>query len=313
VLTSALATTTWRKYCGYLLRFRDFCWEREISFPPRAHVAIAATANFVEAATRSAQRPASTVNSILAGIAALYEPLGLFPTRDPLITRLRKGIVRTRTKRPIAASPSFDPSAIRDLFHRWGERPTKLQLRAKLLALLCLLGAFRISATALPYFDAVNRASTDEKLVVPVVGYKNDRLGEGNTVTIFQSSDERCCPVATFRDWKARTRSIRAGVRECRLLFTLESPPRQLRPDECAAILWDTAREAGLDVAVFTPKTFRKTGVRAGLDSGIQPDAILKLGGWASAETFWHHYVSRSIPDNYTDLIFDIDSPSLPP
>jgi hypothetical protein len=78
-------------------------------------------------------------------------------------------------------------------------------------------------------------------------------------------------------------------------------------------ILRDTAREAGLDVAIFTPKTFRKMGVRTGLNAGIQLDAILKLGGWASAETFWHHYVSCSIPNNYTDLIFDIDSPSPPP
>lgn len=224
VLTAALATSTWRKYHGYLLRFCDFCWERKISFPPRPHVAVAATANFVKAATRSTQRPTSTINSILAAVAALYEPLNLFPTRDPLITQLQKGIIHTRTKQPIATSPSFNPSAIRDLFHRWGEQPTKSQLQAKLLALLCLLRAFRVSATALPYFNAVSRASTNKKLVVPVIGYKNNRLGEGNTVTIFQSSDERCCPITTFKDWKTRTRAIRASARDCRLLFTLESP-----------------------------------------------------------------------------------------
>jgi hypothetical protein len=141
-----------------------------------------------------------------------------------------------------------------------------------------------------------------------VVGFKNDRFGEGNTVTIFKSSDDLCCPVRTFNEWKARTRTLRAGTHDCRLLFTLEAPPRQLRPDECATILRETAKEAGLDVATFTPKSFRKTGVRKGLDVGIQPDAILKLGGWASADTFWHHYVARSIPSTYTDLIFDVDT-----
>jgi hypothetical protein len=68
---------------------------------------------------------------------------------------------------------------------------------------------------ALPYFNAVSRASTDEKLIVPVVGYKNDCLGEGNTVTIFQSLDEQCCPVATFKDWKMCTRAIRASAHDC--------------------------------------------------------------------------------------------------
>jgi hypothetical protein len=46
----------------------------------------------------------------------------------------------------------------------------------------------------------------------------------------------------------------------------------------------------------------------AGLTAGIQLDAIMKLGGWASAETFWHHYVLCMIPESYTDLIFDVAS-----
>lgn len=177
----ALVLTMWRKYCGYLIHFCDFCWEREISFPPQAHVAVVAMANFVKTATCTAQQPTSTINSILAAIAALYEPLGLFPMKDPLIARLRKGIVHARTKRPIAMSLSFNPVVIKDLFHKWGERPTKTQLQVKLLTLLCLLGAFRVLATALPYFDVVNWASMKEKLVVLVVSYKNDRFGEGST------------------------------------------------------------------------------------------------------------------------------------
>jgi hypothetical protein len=69
----------------------------------------------------------------------------------------------------------------------------------------------------------------------------------------------------------------------------------------------------GLDITIFTLKTFCKMGVWTGLDAGIQLDAILKLGRWVSAEMFWHHYVSRSIPNNYTNLIFDINSLSPPP
>ncbi len=99
---------------------------------------------------------------------------------------------------------------------------------------------------------------------------------------------------------------MRAGVRECRLIFALDGSAGDLRAEDCAAILREVATEAGLDVRVLTPKSFRKSGVMAGLAAGIQPDAIMKLGGWASAETFWHHYVSRAIPESYTDLIFDV-------
>jgi len=252
------------------------------------------------------------INNIIAAIAALYEPLGFTPTKDLLIACLCRGIIQSRMKRPIATSTSFDLALLCDLFHKWGTRPSKQQLHVKLLALPCLLGVFRVSAMALPYFDAVNQVSTDRSLVVPVVGYKNDRFGDGNTVTIHQLSDELCCPIATFKEWKRRTSALRTDTRNCRLLFTLENPPRKLRPDECAAILLDMAVEAGLDPAIFTHKSFRKTGVRTGLDAGVQPDAILKLGGWASAETFWHHYVARSVPPAYTDLIFDVDRPTPP-
>jgi hypothetical protein len=64
-----------------------------------------------------------------------------------------------------------------------------------------------------------------------------------------------------------------------------------LQPEECVVILQEVASEAGLDPTVFMPKTFWKTSVQAALDMGIQPDVILRLGRWASAETFWHHYV----------------------
>jgi len=43
------------------------------------------------------------------------------------------------------------------------------------------------------------------------------------------------------------------------------------------------ATDAGLDPAIFTAKTFRKSGIMAGIDAGV------------------------AIPRTYTDLIFDIN------
>jgi len=45
----------------------------------------------------------------------------------------------------------------------------------------------------------------------------------------------------------------------------------------------------------------------AGIHAGVEPDAIFCLGGWQSAETFYHHYVVQAIPHTYTDLIFDVN------
>jgi len=144
-------------------------------------------------------------------------------------------------------------------------------------------------------------------LSVPIVGYKNDLYGDGKQVSLHESSNELCCPVRTFEAWKRRTCSLRRGVPNCPLLFSLQRPIKQLSASESAFILKELATDTGLDPAIFTAKTFRKSGIMAGIDAGVEPDAIFCLGGWRSAETFYRHYIVQAIPRTYTDLIFDVD------
>jgi len=96
-------------------------------------------------------------------------------------------------------------------------------------------------------------------------------------------------------------------VHNCPLLFSLQRPIKQLSASESAFILKELATNTGLDLTIFTAKTFRKSGIMAGIDAGVEPDAIFRLGGWQSAETFYHHYIVQAIPHTYTNLIFNID------
>jgi len=71
------------------------------------------------------------------------------------------------------------------------------QLRTKLLAMLCVLGALRVASTTLPKFDQVTIITTANHcaLSVPIVGYKNDLYGDSKQVSLHESSNELCCPV----------------------------------------------------------------------------------------------------------------------
>jgi hypothetical protein len=309
LLNSALAASTWKRYAGNLRRFKAYCLANDISFPPERDEAVGAIASFLESATQSSQQPRSTVASLSAAIGALYETADFHPTRDPLLSRVKHALVRLRTTRPIKHGAVFDTSALRNLFLKWGASLSLQQLRAKLLAMLCVLGALRVASTVLPKFDQVTivTAAGHRALSVPIVGYKNDLYGDGKHVTLHESSNELCCPVRTFEAWKKRTRSLRRSVRNCPLLFSLQRPIEQLSAARSAAILKELATDAGLDPAVFTAKTFRKSGVMAGIHAGVEPDAIFRLGGWRSAETFYRHYVVQAVPRAYTDLIFDVD------
>lgn len=94
------------------------------------------------------------------------------------------------------------------LFVKWGHNPSRTRLQAKLLTLLCILGAFHISMATLLYFDMVDEASPQDcsSLVVLVVSYKNDRFSDGNMVVLHPCSNAHLCLVATFHAWKKMKR-----------------------------------------------------------------------------------------------------------
>jgi hypothetical protein len=142
-------------------------------------------------------------------------------------------------------------------------------------------------------------------LIVPVSGYKNDTYGEGLTVTLYECKEAALCPVRTFQRWTDQTEHVHSHVRDCRIVFELQRPYNHLTPDRCAEILKGIASSAGLDPATFTAKTFRKSGIMAGIKAGIEPDALFHLGGWRDPNTFWRHYVVRHVPSTYTDILFN--------
>ncbi|ELR13555.1 uncharacterized protein ACA1_305790 [Acanthamoeba castellanii str. Neff] len=265
-------------------------------------------ANFLELATCASQQLSLTIKLLSAAIVVLYELLNLFPTCDLLICCLRQALVRDRTKWLVNHGRTFDLSSLAALFRDWGPWTTPSKTRAKLIALLCMLGALQVSAATLPFLDSmsVQREGNKEALIMPVSGYKNDLHSNGHKVIIFECAEEALCPVATFRHWKAQTTRARAHIHGCRLVFELEPPYAKLSPTRCVEVLKGVAHKAGLDPNVFTARTFRKSGIMAGIHAGVEPDALFRLGGWQDPDTFWRHYVVRQIPSSYTDILFNV-------
>jgi hypothetical protein len=287
MIDNVLATSMWKRYVGYICCFRDYCWKCGHDFPLAESEAVGVIASFFESTTRVGQRPGATLASMSAAITMLYEPTGSSPTRAPLLTRLHRAIVRARTTRPIENGQVFDVRALRDLFLKWGDRLSLWQLRSKLLTMLCILGVLRVASTVLPGLKDANVETVDRLkfLKIQIIGHKNNN-GDGKTVTLHQSSNDLCCPVQTFKEWKR--------------LHPL-APGRSPHPAQERA----PAEEDSFRGRPGSQHTFRKLGVMAGLHAGIKPNAIFRLGGWRSAETFWSHYMVRQVPHSYTDLLFD--------
>jgi hypothetical protein len=218
-------------------------------------------------------------------------------------------------KRPIDHGQVFDLSNLVDLFHCWGTNTNISQTRSKLLTLLCTLGALQVSVAVLPHFDNISIITMGDHccLVIPVIRYKNDTFGKGNTVHLFVCSKPTLCPITTWEHWVRLSTSIQHHLREPRIVFKLTPPHTALSPDQCTAILKTVTGSAGLNPTIYTTQTFQKSGMMASIHTGIKPDTIFHLGRWHDPNTFWKHYVVQEIPSTFTNILFNIDGNSSAP
>jgi len=143
-----------------------FWQQNDISFPPEQDETIGAIASFLELATKSSQQPCSMIASLSTAIGALYKTTDFHPTCDPLLSRVKRALVRTTCLTKHGAV--FDTSALRNLFLKWGALPSLQQLCN--IAMLCVLGTLHVASTTLPKFDQVTiiTAANHCALSVPI-------------------------------------------------------------------------------------------------------------------------------------------------
>ena len=67
--------------------------------------------------------------------------------------------------------------------------------------------------------------------MIPVMGYKYNMVGKGNTIHIYMCSEEVLCPVATWQWWTQLTTNICHHSRDKRITFQLSLPYTNLSPD----------------------------------------------------------------------------------
>jgi hypothetical protein len=73
-----------------------------------------------------------------------------------------------------------------------------------------VLGALHVSTNMLLWFDHIMSEHTNDHktLMIPVMGYKYNMVGKGNTIHIYMCSEEVLCPVATWQWWTQLTTNM---------------------------------------------------------------------------------------------------------
>ena len=88
------------------------------------------------------------------------------------------------------------------------------------------------------------------------------------------------------------------------VFITLQPPFRALRTSTIANIMEEAIRTAGLENKGYSAKSFRPTGETAAIDSGQNPDIVMKTGRWKTASVFRDHYVDLQPPIDHSHNVF---------
>jgi hypothetical protein len=110
LLKAALKQSTISKYDALLINCAAFCERINETFPP---CKVNVIAEWLVEITASLRRSKPTLKQAMAALSAINIK-GDIPIHDPLIRRLKKGIINVRTSRPLKSAVLFDvPQLIR--------------------------------------------------------------------------------------------------------------------------------------------------------------------------------------------------------
>ena len=171
-------------------------------------------------------------------------------------------------------------------------------LTQKLLILLLLLGAHRVSTVKL--FSVSNMALNDLSVTfMPTEVLKHSRKGKPLDKFEYRSyTEKKLCIISCLREYLTR-RNKHVGLNTDQLIITLKKP--------CKGALINTRRRWVKDIFIlnnivdFSPHSCRATSTSKAKNMEVNIDQILKRGCWKNWKNFFIYYdkvISEYAPDD---------------
>lgn len=300
------------------MKFRNFCEENKIVFPPETDNS-RVFSDFLCSVADESERPESLLKMCSAAITCLYNGLDqCSPMDNSDIKRLLSGLVKSSTKRPAKRTEIMPVKPFIDYFlsQSDNENLTLKLLRLKTITLLALSFMTRPSdlAPRAEMFDSSDntvypcflsrdnvRFHEDNSVTITFFGVKNDTARTGFEVRIPPSEVSKTDPCCTLKAYMSRTSELTS--RSGPVFLSLNKPYSAIKADTVAKILSESIKLAGLGDKGYTAKCFRPTAANAAIESGCQPETAMYVGRWKTKEVFFSHYVYPLAPSDYTDGI----------
>ena len=255
---------------------------------------------------RQSERPESMLRTIKAALTHYFNSIGIW---DPFCQNLRHfytALVKCETSRPAGRTPIMPIKPFTDMFNKWPENDklSTADLRLKSMTLLTISTLARCSDLAPANCLKRNqvRFNQDGSLTLVLFGIKNDSDRKGFEIRVEKSSDPKCDPVQTLKDYMTRT--SKNGTPEALFIKTTSFDPLSARG--VSEVLRNAIKRAGLS-DLYTPRCFRPSAASAAIKTGCDHESVRQLGRWKTREVFYENYVYPLPKSDTTDKILTSD------
>ena len=243
------------------------------------------------------------LRSIRAALTHYFNSIGISEPFCLSLKHFNTALVKSETTRPAGRTPIMPIKPFTDLFNKWpeNEKLSTADLRLKSVTLLTISTLARCSDLAPTNTlkrDQVH-FNTDGSLIIKLFGIKNDSDRKGFEIRVEKSSNRKCDPVQTLRDYMTRTAKTVAPEA---IFVKTTTPHDPISARGIAEILRAAIKKAGLS-DVYTPRCFRPSAASAAVYSGCQHESVRQLGRWNGRESFYQSYIYPLTQAHTTDRI----------
>ena len=309
------ASTTLRQYNAVVNKFRRFCEDRQLVFPPDSKDS-GVFADFMCSVSDQSTRPLSLLKTASAAVGFLYECMNQpNPMHAAELRHLMVALVKSGTTEPAKRTKVMPLQPFTVLFQGWNSDETisikDLRLKAVTLMTISFMARPSDLAPHAEQYDSTtgevsachltrNRINfhSDGSVTIFMFGIKNDTNRSGFEVRIPASINDKVDVVQTLKTYIHRTEKDVDS--QGPVFISLKAPFRGLTSDGIRRILAEAIELAGLGGQGFTPRCFRPSGANAALEAGCSPEEVMQVGRWKTREVFFDHYVYPKAPAKFT-------------
>jgi site-specific recombinase XerD len=300
LLRRGLRQNTLTKYDAWLVNCAAFCEKRGEIFPPTKSSLIA---DWLVNITLHTDRPEPTIKTACAALSSI-NIRGDIPIDDPLLARLKKGIIDARTSRPMKQGVLFDIQILLDFLKNKFE-PTEIkEIRDKAMVLLALVTMARpsdITHLQLQHFSLVNGI-----LRIDLFGIKNDYNKRSIRKTISPCNDLSICPIRALTTWIGTAKQQNLLQDQNSFVFMKLNKKRGPLCSQTVSNIFKKFIIMAGGPKECTGKSIRTSSATHAAKMGLSPLQIMSMGGWKDLFVMAHHYIQQLNFKDSTNILFNI-------